>query len=93
MAEREVRVPKVLCHSDGAAIFCNWHPDKAVYAVYLSDQDTPPAPKSLNITTDTQGVTNLETLVWKPVIQTVQTGEPGEVEVIGPYDLETGEGV
>lgn len=93
MAERTVNVPKILCHSDGS-IFCNWHPGKAeVYAVYLCDQDTPPAPESLKINTGPLTFTAMASLVWRPVIQTVQVGAPGEVEVTGPYDPETGEGV
>lgn len=93
MGERTVNVPKVLCHSDGA-IFCNWHPGEAeVYAVYMTDLDTPPAPESLKINVGPVSIADVRMLRWKPVIQVVQTGEPGEVEVTGPYDSETGEGV
>lgn len=91
--ERAVNVPKILCHSDGA-VFCNWHPGKAeVYAVYLCDLDTPPAPESLKINTAPSAFTDVASLVWRPVIQVVQTGEPGDVDVTGPYVAETGESV
>lgn len=90
---RKVNVPKILCHADGA-IFANWHPGKAeVYAAYLCDLDSPPAPASLKINTGNLSVTDVESLIWKPVIQVVQVGEPGEVEVSGPYDDHTGERV
>lgn len=93
MAERKVNVPKILCHSDGA-VFANWHPGKSeAYAVYLCDLDTPPAPESLKINTGPLTFIDIASLVWRPVIQAVQTGEPGEVDVSGPYDDETGEQV
>jgi hypothetical protein len=90
--ERTVIIPKILCHADGA-VFANWHPGKAdVYAAYLCDLDTPPTPESLKIDVGEFSVTDMAGLRWCPVIQIVQTGEPGEVEVTGPYDSETGEG-
>ena len=54
---------------------------------------SPPAPETLKIDTGLPSLTDVESLVWRPVIQVVQTGEPGEVEVGGPYDDFTGEDV
>ncbi len=92
MGERTVNVPKILCHADGA-VFANWHPKAEVYAAYLCDLDTPPTPESLKIDAGAFSVTDMAGLRWCPVIQIVQTGEPGTVEVTGPYDSETGKGV
>jgi hypothetical protein len=91
MAKRKVNVPKILCHTDGR-VFANWHPrDLDAYCAYFSDEDTPPSPESLKITHTSWA--DVRSLVWKPVVQVVQVGEPGEVEVGGPYDSETGESV
>jgi len=85
MARRD---PRVLCHDDGS-LFCVWSPGTNAYAIYITDEITPPDPASLKIETR-KGLSGLSATVWRRV--RMQAAPLVEFQqAIGPYDDESGE--
>jgi hypothetical protein len=87
---REIKTTKILCHPDGSP-FAAWDPQKlGAYAMYFTDEDTPPAADALAINGG-GGRTDHATLVWCVVRQIVDQPDGGVSYEGGTWYVDTGQ--
>jgi hypothetical protein len=77
-------VTKILCHPQDGGPYCVYNPKTMAYAMYFTDEEITPDPRSLQIVTH-RGLLERDDLQWVPVVSIV--GNPDEkVQIYGEYN-------